>query len=165
MNMRLNIFDSSCQTITIPVNVVGVMGAGLAKQFAQKYPDGDKTYKTFCHDKSLVVGRVAFYDAGNKKFCFFPTKGHWRNNSRLEDILAGLRDLYRVYGAAGVHSIAFPRLGCGLGGLDWKSVSEYIDKFAAHVDIPVEVYDDVNGKILTPGKNKITPPDNEKFLF
>lgn len=33
-----NIFDSECDIITNPVNCIGIMGAGLAKQFAIRFP-------------------------------------------------------------------------------------------------------------------------------
>ena len=159
MNTKLNIFNSSCQTIVIPVNTVGVMGAGLAKEFANKFPDGLAKYKSLCSDKSIRLGNVTFSDIGDKKFCFFPTKGHWKDNSSYEDILTSLRYLYKVYKNEGVKSIVFPRIGCGLGGLDWDIVIGYIKKFSGNVDIPVEIIDDSNNKII---KNNYTN-HNDKF--
>ena len=144
----LDIFNSACQTIVIPVNTVGVMGAGLALNFAQRHPEGLACYKQQCQTGELKPRTVTFYDSPSKKFCFFPTKEHWKYNSRYDDIVNGLRELDRCYRAAGVSSIAFPRLGCGLGGLDWKVVREDILEFAAHVDIPVEIFDDTVNKIL-----------------
>ena len=47
-NMQIvtgNIFDSICQTLTIPVNTVGVAGAGLAKQWKDRFPDQFEGYK------------------------------------------------------------------------------------------------------------------------
>ena len=35
-----NIFDSGADVLVCPVNCVGVMGAGLAKQFAKRMPWG-----------------------------------------------------------------------------------------------------------------------------
>jgi O-acetyl-ADP-ribose deacetylase (regulator of RNase III) len=56
----------------------------------------------------------------------FPTKKHWRAQSRLEDIRLGLVDLVRVIDALGIKSIAVPPLGCGNGGLDWRDVEPLI---------------------------------------
>ena len=148
MANNLDIFSASCQTIVIPVNTVGVMGAGLALNFAQRYPKGLAQYKSDCQSGRLKPHKVTFYDSLDKKFCFFPTKEHWKYNSRYDDIKNTLRELYLQYKTAGVTSVAFPRLGCGLGGLDWGIVSKDIKEFARHVDIPVEIYDDTANQIL-----------------
>jgi O-acetyl-ADP-ribose deacetylase (regulator of RNase III) len=52
----------------------------------------------------------------------FPTKRHWRDRSRMEDVDAGLRALVAVVRERGIRSIAMPALGCGLGGLRWGEV-------------------------------------------
>lgn len=76
------------------------------------------------------MGRMFTFDtaaAGPRRYIInFPTKGHWRSRSRLEDIRAGLDDLVRVVDALGLDSIAVPALGCGNGGLDWSAVRPLI---------------------------------------
>ena len=57
----------------------------------------------------------------------FPTKGHWRERSRLTDIEAGLEDLIATVRRLGIRSIAMPPLGCGNGGLDWSDVRPRIE--------------------------------------
>ena len=39
-----------------------------------------------------------------------------------------------------IKSIAFPKLGCGLGGLDWKEVMPLIEHYLSKLDIDVEIY-------------------------
>ena len=58
----------------------------------------------------------------------FPTKRHWRGNSRIEDIEAGLADLTRLIRERGICSIAIPPLGSGLGGLEWGAVRQRIEE-------------------------------------
>ena len=43
-----DIFESHCFAAVNPVNCVGVMGAGLAKQFKERYPQMFKEYKKRC---------------------------------------------------------------------------------------------------------------------
>jgi O-acetyl-ADP-ribose deacetylase (regulator of RNase III) len=57
----------------------------------------------------------------------FPTKRHWREKSRIEDIEAGLAALREELRSRRVLSIAIPRLGSGLGGLDWHCVRTRIE--------------------------------------
>ena len=45
----------------------------------------------------------------------FPTKRHWRGQSRMEDIEAGLRALVADIQRLGIRSLAIPPLGSGLG--------------------------------------------------
>jgi len=55
---------------------------------------------------------------------FFPTKRHWRQQSRLEDVAAGLVMLTArvVANAPNKKSVSIPALGCGYGGLAWDDV-------------------------------------------
>lgn len=56
----------------------------------------------------------------------FPTMGHSRERSRLDDIRGGLADLVRVVDTLGIKSIAVPPFGCDNGGLDWRDVGPLI---------------------------------------
>jgi O-acetyl-ADP-ribose deacetylase (regulator of RNase III) len=64
----------------------------------------------------------------------FPTKGHWRAASRVEDVEAGLQDLVATIRRMHINSIAIPPLGCGNGGLDWRDVRPRIEP--AFVELP-----------------------------
>ena len=72
----------------------------------------------------------------------FPTKRHWRGNSRIEDVNAGLKDLATVIRERGIRSIAVPPLGSGLGGLEWSDVRPRIEE-ALHgfKDLDVVVFE------------------------
>ena len=94
-----------------------VMGAGLAKDAADRYPALDvrlgKHIKMF-HDKLYI----------ERPLICLPTKRDWRNDSRLIWIERGcheLADLGRVLKDVGnIEPIYLPKLGCGLGGLNWE---------------------------------------------
>jgi O-acetyl-ADP-ribose deacetylase (regulator of RNase III) len=71
----------------------------------------------------------------------FPTKRHWRDNSRIEDIQSGLRALIEDVRRLGIRSIAVPPLGCGLGGLNWHDVRPMIEKsFSELPDVRVLLF-------------------------
>jgi O-acetyl-ADP-ribose deacetylase (regulator of RNase III) len=57
----------------------------------------------------------------------FPSKKHWRQPSKLEWIVEGLKHLRRVIEEKKIASIALPPLGCGNGGLDWNEVRPEIE--------------------------------------
>src|SRR5207244_3395998 len=71
----------------------------------------------------------------------FPTKGHWKSKSRLEDIRVGLEDLIRIVQDLEIRSIALPPLGCGSGGLEWREVRPLIETAFKRVpDVEARLY-------------------------
>ena len=124
-----DIFAQPADVLVNPVNCVGVMGRGLALQFRQRYPLVFRAYRQACRAGELRPGRVLFLPTGSARpraIAHFPTKRHWRDPSRIEDIDAGLRHLATAIRRLGTPSIAIPPLGCGLGGLDWHTVRPLI---------------------------------------
>lgn len=84
--------------------------------------------------------------AGPRFVINFPTKRHWRDASRMDDVRAGLRDLVRVIGEHGIGSIAIPPLGCGLGRLDWAQVGPLIERELRNLaDMRITLYAPIYG--------------------
>jgi O-acetyl-ADP-ribose deacetylase (regulator of RNase III) len=130
-----NLLEADVEALVNPVNTKGVMGKGLALAFRRAFPANYETYRAACEAGEVRLGEMLVVKDGGRLIVNFPTKGHWRSRSRLEDIEAGLRDLRRVLVEREVTSVAVPALGCGLGGLDWADVQPRIE--AALDDLPV----------------------------
>jgi O-acetyl-ADP-ribose deacetylase (regulator of RNase III) len=140
--VRGDILESNCQALVNPVNCVGVMGAGLAKQFKLKYPAMFNQYKWECRDGSYKLGQVRhWYLGGRKVIINFPTKYHWKDKSTIEDIRSGLLDLRKYIVENKITSVAIPKLGCGLGGLDWKDVKLIIGLSLMKLECHIVVYE------------------------
>ena len=128
-----NIFHSRMKYLVCPVNTVGVMGAGLALAFKKKYPCVFSEYKTHCQN-GWAIGQILFTE--DNVICF-PTKIHWRNLSKLKYIDAGLDAFVMLCDG----SAAFPALGCGLGGLDFKTqVQPLMESYLENLSYEMEVY-------------------------
>jgi O-acetyl-ADP-ribose deacetylase (regulator of RNase III) len=125
-----NLLDASADAVVNTVNTVGIMGKGIALQFKQAYPANYRTYEAACRRGEVRLGRMFVTETGTleppRLIVNFPTKSHWRAQSRLGDIEAGLADLRRVISDYAILSIAVPSLGCGNGGLDWRDVRPLI---------------------------------------
>lgn len=67
-------------------------------------------------------------------------KDDWRNTSEIKYIESGLRKFVQTYQAHGITSVAFPPLGCGLGGLDFSLVKLLFEKYLSSLPIDVYVY-------------------------
>lgn len=126
-----NILEQKTEAIVNTVNCVGVMGRGIALSFREAYPENYRAYKKACDKGEVVPGRMFVHLAGemfSKKYIInFPTKRHWREKSRIEDIRSGLANLVSVIRELHIKSVTIPPLGCGLGGLDWKVVRPIIE--------------------------------------
>ena len=121
-----DILAEDAEALVNTVNCVGVMGRGVALQFKRAFPENFRAYAEACKRGEVQPGKMFVFETGaltNPRYIInFPTKRHWRGNSRIEDIDAGLADLDRVIRERGIRSIALPPLGSGLGGLDWGPV-------------------------------------------
>lgn len=126
-----SIFDSGCDVLICPVNCIGVMGAGLAKEFREKFPVASGYYKKVCIHGSLQPGHC-LAEYREKTIIFAATKDHWRDPSRLEWVDSCLERIAAFFapaeGQVSSKSIALPALGCGLGQLAWADVKASIDR-------------------------------------
>jgi O-acetyl-ADP-ribose deacetylase (regulator of RNase III) len=140
--VRGNIFESSAQVITNTVNCVGVMGAGLALEFKNKFPTMFDGYKIRCQKKEVTPGVPYLWENDSAQILNFPTKRHWKESSLIGDIEDGLKYLAANYQKMGLQSMALPPLGCGLGGLDWQDVKPLVEKYLGPLpDLEVYVYE------------------------
>lgn len=141
--VRGDLLKSSAQVLVNTVNTVGIMGAGIALQFKEQYPEMFQKYQTLCKKKLLDIGKLYLWkstDTSSKEILLFPTKNHWLNLSELKWIEAGLQKFVENYERLNIKSIAFPKLGCGNGGLSWHDVKPVMEKYLEPLPIKIYVY-------------------------
>lgn len=164
-----NLFDSHCQTLVNTVNCNGIMGKGIALQFKQRYPEMFNEYKRVCSGKSYKgIGKLetggdlwlySYIDLYKKQnILCFATKENWWNKSKLEYIERGLKtftEYYKLnnendyhgpsryfYENLNITSIAWPKLGCTNGGLNWEyDVKPLMIKYLEDIDLINEIYE------------------------
>ena len=140
-----NILHDQADAIINTVNTVGVMGKGLALQFKKAFPDNFNVYKKACDDKLLITGKVLPVSLSSISAPYyiinFPTKAHWKADSKLEYIEQGLESLKAEVRRLGLKSVAIPPLGSGLGGLQWQVVEQLItDSVAELPEVEWRIY-------------------------
>lgn len=140
-----DLLKANTEALVNSVNSVGVMGRGVALEFKRRFPENFKAYKEACDWGEVQPGRMFVFETGElipSYIINFPTKRHWRGNSRIDDIEAGLVALVTEVEQREIRSIALPPLGCGLGGLDWQQVKQLIHTaFAALPDVQTAVFE------------------------
>jgi O-acetyl-ADP-ribose deacetylase (regulator of RNase III) len=160
-----NLLEAPAEALVNTVNEVGVMGKGIALMFSEAFPENTKAYKEACEEKKVLVGHM--FVTENKGLIQprwiinFPTKKHWRGDSRIEWIHDGLIDLVQLIKQKKIRSIAVPPLGCGNGGLEWADVKREIEDTLGQLDdteilvyAPTRTYQNVS---KTEGIERLTP--------
>ena len=138
-----DILAADVDAIVVPVNVVGVMGKGLALGFKQRYPGAFEAYRSACETGDLRLGHVVVTPTGTLRpflAVHFPTKRHWREPSRLGDIESGLASMADLLHRYQVGSLAVPALGCGLGGLSFDLVAPLVRSALGHLPLRVVLF-------------------------
>jgi O-acetyl-ADP-ribose deacetylase (regulator of RNase III) len=143
--VRGNLLDAQADALVNTVNTVGVMGKGIALQFKKAFPDNFKAYARAVKHGEVQLGKMFVYERsellGPRFIINFPTKGHWKSGSNLEDIKTGLVDLVNVIRKFRIHSVAVPALGSGSGGLEWNMVKKEIEQGLSNLQgVSVVVY-------------------------
>jgi O-acetyl-ADP-ribose deacetylase (regulator of RNase III) len=135
-----NIFGSNCQCIVNTVNCVGVMGAGIAYECRLRYPQMFERYSELCKENLIKIGTLWLFKSNDKWILNFPTKYHWKYESKLEYLEKGLQKFLDTYKEKGITSIAFPLLGASNGGISESVSIELMKKYLETCDIHVEIY-------------------------
>ncbi|BAY08736.1 type II toxin-antitoxin system antitoxin DNA ADP-ribosyl glycohydrolase DarG [Calothrix sp. NIES-2098] len=144
-----NLLEENAEALVNTVNCVGVMGKGIALQFKQAYPENFRQYEQACRASKVQLGKmfiVATDSVLNPRYIInFPTKRHWRNQSKIEDIKSGLVDLVQQVQQLDIKSIAMPALGCGSGSLNWADIKPLIESaFAQLADVQVIIFEPIS---------------------
>jgi len=160
-----NLLEADAEALVNTVNTVGVMGKGIALMFKERFDRNFALYVSACKAKQVRVGHMFVTETdeleGPRWIINFPTKEHWKGDSRLEWVESGLEDLKRVLRERKIRSVAIPPLGAGNGGLDWPTVKARIHSALADLDdVEVVVYEPTNryqNVAKRAGVQKLTP--------
>jgi O-acetyl-ADP-ribose deacetylase (regulator of RNase III) len=140
-----NLLEARAEALVNTVNTVGVMGKGIALMFKERFAENFRRYATACKAKEVRTGKVFITEVheldGPRWIVNFPTKQHWRGDSKIEWIIEGLQDLRCFLIENKVKSIAIPPLGAGNGGLDWAEVRPQIEEALADLDTKIIVFE------------------------
>jgi O-acetyl-ADP-ribose deacetylase (regulator of RNase III) len=145
-----DLLKANVEALVNTVNCAGVMGRGIAAQFKRAFPANFTVYQQACKRGEVQPGRMLIVETAVNRtprwIVNFPTKRHWRDHSRIEDIESGLAALVPDIRRLDIRTIAIPPLGCGLGGLRWPDVRPRIEQVMA-------VLPDVRVMLFEPGES------------
>lgn len=138
-----DLFTTDRNILAHGVNIRGIMGAGIAPIFAREYPEMHTAYIEECKSGRLVPGTTFLWEDSNGDIILnVASQDNPGRNARITWLEDGLNDAINKLKARGEQDIviALPRIGCGIGGLDWKDVEPLLAGIAAEHEITFEVW-------------------------
>ncbi|WP_080780250.1 macro domain-containing protein [Chryseobacterium phocaeense] len=109
-------------------NCAGAMGKGIALQFKKKFPLMYQEYKILCKQKLFFLGDVFIYNYSNGIIFNLATQSNWRTKADINAIENALIKMFSYASENNIFEISMPKIGAGLGGLDWNEVAFVIEK-------------------------------------
>lgn len=136
--VNYSVFETNCDILVNTINCRGVMRAGIALEFALRYPQMYEAYVRDCDSGFVKTGETYLYVFDGQKILNFPTKDDYKEPSLLDYLIDGLRYFVEHYKEYNAKSIAFPLLGCTNGGLDFeKEVKPIMLEYLSEIDMDV----------------------------
>jgi O-acetyl-ADP-ribose deacetylase (regulator of RNase III) len=112
------------------VNVDGLMGAGIAKEFRRRYPSMFNEYKHLCKYEILVPGGCFFWASPDIAVLNLASQDRPGPNAKTKWLAQSLFTGLMALEQSGRPTLGLPWIGCGIGGLDQGEALEVIEETA-----------------------------------
>ncbi len=117
------------------------MGAGIAVLFRRKWPRMYRQYHALCEKGHFQPGEIFAWQEGDSPVIYnLATQLYPGRDARLEAIATSMQKMLADASERGIKRIGMPRIGAGLGGLDWKEVQQVLRAKADTSDIEIIVH-------------------------
>lgn len=137
-----DIFTTDAPAVGHGVNCSGVMGAGIAAVIRKNYPSVYTQYRQICQNPGLEPGDMLPILGQDKRWIFnIASQNRPGPDARLEWLESGLAKAFEFCSTNEIRSFAIPRIGAGIGGLDWEKVRElFVDLSWVYADVDLQVW-------------------------
>lgn len=133
-----DLFELALPAIGHGCNCLGVMGAGIAREFRRRFPYMYESYRLRCANGLFVPGDVFVWTQDQPPVVYnLATQPVPGPTATLDAIGTSVHAALVHAHARGITQLGIPWIGCGLGGLNKRSVATVLSEVAA--DSPVEL--------------------------
>src|SRR5258708_39956093 len=122
-------------------NCAGSMGGGSAIEFRRRWPRMYEEYAARCADGRFGLGDVFPWTEGDDTVYNLGTQAHWRKKAQLPALSKSIRRMAELAAHAGIERVGLPRIGAGLGGLDWVRVKRILTEVGAETPVTLLVFE------------------------
>ena len=119
----------------------GTMDSGVAAAFKKRWPRMFEEYALRCADGRFRLGDVYVWNEGDQVVYNLAIQEHWKTRPKLAALVKALDRTVELASHAGIARLGLPRLGAGVGGLDWPRVRKVLVEAGAKTDIELVVFE------------------------
>lgn len=140
-----DIFTTEMPAIAHGVNIKGAMSGGIAAIIAKRFPEVRLPYQAACKVGLLDTGDFqAIKVAERPDFFIFNLASQDKpgRHARMEWLEASMEEAVTYAKNNNMEGFAIPRIGAGIGGLDWESeVKPYLEAVGAREEeLTIEIW-------------------------
>jgi hypothetical protein len=134
IEQQTDIWSTDAQAICVTTNGCitysgrGVMGRGVAKQAAVRFPRMERILGKHLRLHGNHVG-VLRRELDEPVIVAFPVKQLWNEEASTSLIVQSVKELVALTDQEGWTAVVLPRPGCGNGRLRWEAVKPLIESF------------------------------------
>jgi O-acetyl-ADP-ribose deacetylase (regulator of RNase III) len=121
------------------VNCRGFMGSGIALPIKNKFPNNFLAYNDQCNGQNLLPGDVLASEENGVVVFNMATQFEPGPDARYEWVGLAAANLYGYCRDNDISTVKLPKIGCGIGGLEWDSVRDILEEVGGE-DVTLEVY-------------------------
>jgi len=134
-----DLFSTSSNHLVQGCNNQGKMNAGIAQQFKMYFPEMFQDYKKKCRKNLLEPGSCyLFQNQRTPHVINVITQSDGQAQEQYLEL--GFRSLNYLCQKLDIHQLAMPRIGTGLGGLEWNVVKDILKKNFEENSIELEIW-------------------------
>lgn len=137
-----DLFTTDAQAIGHGVNCAGLMGAGIAVKFREKFPEMYRYYLSLCQAGLLRPGSVYPYYTGDDVTVYnIASQASPGADARYPWLVTGVMKALESCETMGYDRLALPYIGAGIGGLDRDEVRKRLAECAEASPVDIELWD------------------------
>lgn len=147
VHLEGNIFNTTLPAIGHGVNTRGYMGSGIAKTVRELYPSVYREYRAECRGRGMTGGDhlplvAREYNGPEERWILNIASQEAEGRHAQYDFLeTALEKAFKWVSEKDLLGLALPKIGAGIGGLEWDVALGIIENRASHYpNLTVEVW-------------------------
>ncbi len=133
--------DPSLPAYAFGCTTQGKLDAGIAVAFKKRFPRLEDEYGTLCSEGRFHLGDTFVFVDGEKTVYGLALQAHWKARAKLAALERSMARVVELATNAHVTRIGIPRIGTGLGGLEWLRVKSVLTKVSEGSRVELVVFE------------------------
>ena len=122
-------------------NCAGTMDAGVAVAFKKRFPRMFEEYRQRCADGRFHLGDVFVWSEGDETVYNLAIQDNWKTRPKVAALTKALVKTLELAEHGRVERVGLPRIGAGVGGLDWPRVRKVLSETGEQTTVELVVFE------------------------